>query len=88
MRDLCVQVLSGSARSRWTDTASRKDFELLCFDARERPMLPMEILEVLPFQGAGVGGSAMPCGLVLPEARAKLAAGAWLPEVREAAAVN
>jgi hypothetical protein len=29
----------------------------------------------------GTGGSAMPCGLVLPAARAKLVEGDWEPEV-------
>jgi hypothetical protein len=33
------------------------------------------------------GGSAMPCGLVLPAAKANFAAAFWLPEVRVAAAV-
>src|SRR5262249_54100200 len=32
-----------------------------------------------------VGGSAMPCGLVLLAARAKVAAAVWLPDVRVAA---
>jgi hypothetical protein len=51
-----------------------------------RPALPADEADgVAPF---GAGGSAMPCGLVLPAASAKLAAGDWLPEVRDAAAVN
>ena len=35
----------------------------------------------------GAGGSAMPCGLVLPAARAKVNMADWIPEVRLAAAV-
>ena len=35
----------------------------------------------------GAGGSAIPCGLVLPAASANVASAAWLPEVRLAAAV-
>src|SRR3954453_5583524 len=34
---------------------------------------------------SGVGGSAMPCGLVLPAARANVTLAAWLPDVRERA---
>src|SRR5262249_16440589 len=37
--------------------------------------------------GSLVGGSAMPCGLVLPVARAKVAPAFWLPEVRLAAPI-
>ena len=35
----------------------------------------------------GSGGSAMPCGFMLPAARVKVAPAFWLPEVRVAAAV-
>ena len=79
IRDLRVQVLSelGPARSCWIAAASRA--ETLCFGAPEFWRIPLR---------EGTGGSAMPCGLVLPAASAKLTAGDWLPEVRDAAAVN
>ena len=53
--------------------------ETLCFGAAEFWRIPLR---------EGTGGSAMPWGLVFPAASAKLAAGDWLPEVRDAAAVN
>jgi hypothetical protein len=36
---------------------------------------------------AGDGGSAMPCGFMLPTAKANDVAADWLPELRKAAAV-
>ena len=51
------------------------------------PVLPAHAVKTAARDAprAGAGGLAMPCGLVLPAARANVAPAFWLPEVRLAA---
>ena len=81
--------LTGEGESR-ANTASRLDSDAIAVTEdgpTDDTMVGVATVVVGIWSMSAGGGSAMPCGLVSPDDRAKVAAALWLPEVRLAAPV-